>query len=78
MVKKTHKKNFKNIFNALLLILVTGLVLYFSLKDNFFTIVHELLTLNLFWVLVAILVFVASIIVRSYSMYFMVKKYRPE
>ena len=78
MVKKIQNKNFRNIFNALLLILVTGLVLYFSLKDNFFTIVHELLTLNLFWVLVAILVFVASIIVRSYSMYFMVKKYRPE
>lgn len=78
MVKKIQNKNFRNIFNALLLILVTGLVLYFSLKDNFFTIVHELLTLNLFWVLVAILVFVTSIIVRSYSMYFMVKKYRPE
>ena len=58
MVKKIQNKNFRNIFNALLLILVTGLVLYFSLKDNFFTIVHELLKLNLFLVLVDILVFV--------------------
>lgn len=77
MVKKT-KTNKKNIINALLLILVTGLVLYFALKDNFFTIVHELLNLNLFWVLIAVLVFITSIIVRSYSMYFMVKKYCPE
>ena len=69
MVKKT-KTNKKNIINALLLILVTGLVLYFALKDNFFTIVHELLNLNLFWVLIAVLVFITSIIVRSYSMYF--------
>ena len=68
----------KNIINACLLILVTLLVLYFALKDNFFTIIHELATLNPIWIVIAIIVFILSILVRSLSMYFMVKKYKED
>ena len=68
----------KNIINACLLIIVTLLVLYFALKDNFFTIIHELATLNPIWIVIAILVFILSILVRSLSMYFMVKKYKED
>lgn len=36
------KKNFKNIFNYILLLLITIIVLYFSLKDNFEVTLNEL------------------------------------
>ena len=45
MAKKS-KINKKNVLNTILLIVVTALVLYFSLKDDFFTTIHEILTLN--------------------------------
>lgn len=77
MVNQTKPKT-KNVINTLLLIIVTGLVLYFSLKDDFFTTVHEIITLNLFWFIVAIISFLMSIKVRSYSMYFLVKQYRED
>ena len=43
------KKNFKNIFNYILLLLITIIVLYFSLKDNFEVTLNELKKVNLFW-----------------------------
>lgn len=48
------KKN-KQLLNFLFLILITLIVLYFSLKDHFHEIMDEILNLNPFWVFVAIL-----------------------
>lgn len=45
----------KKIINASLLIIVTCLVLYFSLKDDFNTIVNEILNVNIFWLIVSFL-----------------------
>lgn len=78
MAQKQSRINKKNILNALLLIIVTGLVLYFSLKDDFFTTIHEIITLNLFWFIIATCAFLTSLWLRSYSMYFMVKKYHQD
>lgn len=78
MAEKRANVNLKNVLNAFLLIVVTGLVLYFSLKDDFFTTMHEIVTLNLFWFLIAIVAFLGSLWLRSYSMYYMVKRYRKD
>ncbi len=78
MEQKQAKINLKSVFNALLLIVVTCLVLYFSLKDDFFTTIHEIITLNLFWFMIAILAFLGSLWLRSYSIYYMVKRYHKD
>lgn len=59
------KKTLKNILNILLLIIFTIIVLYFSLKDNFNEIIHELLTINPFWFVLACFLFSSSLFVRS-------------
>lgn len=48
-------KKKKNVINMLILIVITIVVLYFSLKDNFNEIMHEILTLNPLWLLLALL-----------------------
>ncbi len=49
------KNNLKKIFNLLLLLTIAVLVLYFSLKDDYNTIVDLILSMNKIWVIVAIL-----------------------
>lgn len=49
------KNNLKKIFNFLLLLTIAVLVLYFSLKDDYNTIVDLILSMNKIWVIVAIL-----------------------
>lgn len=52
------KDKIKKILGILLLLIVTILVLYFSLKDNYEAIIHEMIYINKIWLLVAfILVF---------------------
>jgi len=46
---------FKRNRNFALLLIFTGIVLFFTLKDEFFTIMHEILTLNPIWVFVGFL-----------------------
>ena len=48
-------KNLKKIGNFLILILFTGIVLYFSLKDNFNSIVSQILNINKVYFLLAII-----------------------
>lgn len=52
---KMKKEKLKKIANFLILISVTGLVLYFSLKDNFNEIINEILSLNKLWLLAGFL-----------------------
>lgn len=47
-------KVLKQFISFLLIFLVTGIVLYFALKDNFDVIIGEILTMNKFWILLAI------------------------
>jgi hypothetical protein len=49
----------KKIFNFLLLFSVTGLVLYFSLKDNFNEIINIILNLNKFWLIIGFLLVIS-------------------
>ncbi len=47
------KKNLKKFFNIFILLTITGLVLYFSLKDNYHTIINEIWNMNIIWLIVA-------------------------
>ena len=43
----------KKIISFLLIVLAASLVLYFSLKDDFNTIVNTILNINIIWIIVA-------------------------
>ena len=43
----------KRIICFVIIAVATGFVLYFSLKDNYKNIIHEIKTINKFWLLVA-------------------------
>ncbi|MEI3499795.1 MAG: lysylphosphatidylglycerol synthase transmembrane domain-containing protein [Bacilli bacterium] len=45
----------KKVANIIVLALVTCLVLYFSLKDNFNTIINEIINVNIFWLVISFL-----------------------
>ena len=66
------KKNKK--FNIVVLILVTLLVLYFSLKDNFNEIMSQILGMNIWYLLIALIVMFLSLLFRGLSIYLFSKK----
>lgn len=59
------KKNFKKIIGFTILFVVTGIVLYLSLKDNFKSIMHQIQNMNIFWVLFAIFLFIVYLAFRA-------------
>lgn len=67
-------KKQKKELNFLILIFVTALVLYFSLKDNFDETVHQIFNMNIWYLLVAFLCLFLFWIFRSYPMYTFCKK----
>lgn len=72
---KNLKGKFKGKFNYLILILITFVVLYFSLKDDFDNIVNQLLKVNLFWVGVAFVLlfgywFFRSLAINTFTRFF--------
>ena len=63
-------KTIKNIKkNSIIILLVTLIILYILLKDNFSEIVKTLSTMNLFFVLIAILFYFIYIVLRAYIIY---------
>ena len=64
----------KKIFNITLLIIFTGIVLYFSLKDNFSATINQILTMDIKYLLIAILLLFIFWIFRSYPMYSFCRK----
>ena len=63
------KKKFKNKINYLILILITGIVLYFSLKDNFEVTINEIKNINYAWFLLAVLFIVIYWLFRTLSIH---------
>lgn len=61
-------------FNIVLLIVITLLVLYFSLKDNFFDVINQILTMNIGYLLIAFLLLFIFFIFKSLSIYSFCKK----
>ena len=60
--------------NIILLILVTCLVLYFSLKDNFMEVVNQIITMNIWYILLALLLLLLFFVFKSISIYLFCKK----
>ena len=69
MISSMKKK-----INIIVLIFITILVLYFSLKDNFKETVNQILTMNIWFLLIAFLLLIIFWIFRSYPMYTFCKK----
>lgn len=61
-------------FNIVLLIVITLLVLYFSLKDNFFDIINQIVKMNIGYLLIAFLLLFIFFIFKSLSIYSFSKK----
>lgn len=72
--KKQKKKNIiKVIFNVALIILVLGLVLYYSLKDNYQEILASILNMNKFCLIIAILILIIYRFIASLCYYHVIK-----
>ncbi len=69
------KKTIKNKFSFLFLLLLTIIVLYFSLKDDFDSVIYELRTANIWWLLVAVALTIAYYILSSIGMHRIIRKY---
>jgi hypothetical protein len=67
-------KRQKKELNFLILIFVTALVLYFSLKDNFNDIVNQIFNMNILYLLLAFIMLFIFWIFRTYPMYTFCKK----
>lgn len=68
----------KKIFNVLLIISITSLVLFFSLKDNFNEIIHQIININVFWLIIAFMLLLIYWLLRSLAMHNFVKMVKPE
>ena len=73
-MNSSMKKSLKKNLNIILLISITLLVLYFSLKDNFKETVTQIFTMNIWYLLVALILLVLYWVFRSYPMYTFCKK----
>ena len=62
--------------NLSLLILALSLVLYFTLKDNFSSIMHELSKVNILIFALAIFVFILSLMIKSVSLQIFIKDHK--
>ena len=71
-------KNKKNIFNIALLIIVTIIVLYISLKDNFYDVMIGLTKINIFWLIIALIFIMGYYYFRSLSLYTFVRKFKED
>lgn len=63
-------------WNILLLVLITCLVLYFSLKDNFNEIMKEFMTLNPFWIFVGFFLILSFYFFKAWGLQHLVLRYK--
>lgn len=59
----------KKWFNVLLLLLITIIVLYIMLKDDFFNIINEIVNINIFWLIISILLLFGYWFIKSIILY---------
>ena len=72
------KKYTRNKFSLILIVLLTFLVLFFSLKDNFSGVVNQLLNVNYFWILIGIILLFGYWFLRSIAMQKLIKVMCPK
>lgn len=71
-------KKKKNIINMMILVAITLVVLYFSLKDNFHEIIHEIVTLNPAWFLLALFLAFAYWFFKALEFRNATRKFKPD
>ena len=71
-------KNKKNIINALVLVGITIIVIYFSLKDDFENIMIQLQTINIWWLILAFLIVIIYWLLRSKAINIFTRKFMPK
>ncbi len=72
------KEKIKNKLNIVILILVTILVLYISLKDNFLEVIDGLTKINIFWIIIALIFALGYYYFRTLSLLTFVKKFKDD
>lgn len=72
------KSRTKKIFNFIIIIIITSIVLYFSLKDNFKEIVNQILHINILWFIVALFLLFIYWLLRSLAIHTFVKMVKPK
>ena len=75
---KNISKEIKNKLNVIILILVTILVLYISLKDNFYDVIQGFKKLNIFWVIIALIFMFGYYFLRALSLHSFTSKFKRE
>lgn len=71
-------KKRKQLINIILLLLFTFLVLFFSLKDNYESIIHEIINLKVSWFFLSIGLVLVSLLLKAYSLHTVIKEIKPE
>lgn len=71
-------KKRKQLINIILLLLFTFLVLFFSLKDNYESIIHEIINLKVSWFFLSIGLVLISLLLKAYSLHTVIKEIKPE
>ena len=71
------KSKFKKIINIVLIVTITSLVLYFSLKDNFKEIINQILNINIFWLIIAFLLLIIYWLLRTLAIHTFIKMVKP-
>ena len=72
------KSKLKSVLSILLLVLISGLVLYFSLKDNFEEIMSGIINANKLWLLVALLFIILYWVFKALIFYRFTKKFKDD
>ena len=60
--------------NIIILVLISFLVIYLSLKDNFNSTINYMLNTNIFWIFIAFFIMILSILCQALSLWFLIKK----
>lgn len=68
----------KNIINFVIIITITILVLYISLKDNFIEIINSISNMNLYLFLLAIIIYIGYLFGKSIVMQIIVKNFKED
>lgn len=72
---KNKLQSKKHSLNFVLILLLTIVVLYFSLKDNFNEVAHHFTNLNLFWLIIGFILVIGYWYFSSLSMYMIARKF---
>ena len=75
---KAFIKKHKGKLNIVLLIIITGLVLYFSLKDDFDSIVDRIVNVNIWYLLLAFILVILYWLLRSLALHKFTKKMKKD